>query len=101
MSLINLSLKHGRSLDEARSSLEKAVGEVHGLLKSMVQRTEWSPDRNRVRIDGTGFWVEMTVDAESVHATGDIPFLGSLLGGPIAGGLKQIVEKSFQKKLPG
>jgi len=54
-----------------------------------------------VRIDGTGFWVEMTVDAESVHATGDIPFLGSLLGGPIAGGLKQIVEKSFQKKLPG
>ncbi len=97
--MINLSLKHGRSLDEARSSLEKAVADVHGHLKSMVRRTEWSPDRNRVRIDGTGFWVEMTVDAEHVHATGDMPFLGGWLGGPIAGGLKQIVENTFRKKL--
>ena len=103
MSLINLSVKHGRSLDEARSNLEKAVGDVHGLLKSMVRRTEWSPNRDRVRIDGTGFWVEMKVDAEHVHATGHIPFpfLGGFLGGPIAGELKQIVEKTFQRKLSG
>jgi hypothetical protein len=99
MALINLSLKHGRSLDEARASLEKAVGDVHGLLKSMVRRTAWSPDRDRVRIDGTGFWVELTVDAEHLHASGDIPFLGGLLGGPVAAGLKQVVEKAFQKKL--
>ena len=50
---------------------------------------------------GTGFWVEMIVDAEHVHATGDIPFLGGLLGGPLGGGLEQIVEKTFHKKLPG
>jgi hypothetical protein len=100
MSLINLSVKHGRTLDEARSRLEAAVTEVRGLFGAMVQRAEWSADRNRVRIDGAGFWVEMTVDEQHVHATGDLPFLGNLLGGPLAGGLKQIVEKTFQKRLP-
>jgi hypothetical protein len=65
----------------------------------MVQRVAWSPDGNRVRIDGAGFWVEMTVDELHVHAMGDMPFLGNLLGSPLAQGLKQIVEKTFQKKL--
>jgi hypothetical protein len=100
MSLINLSVKHGRTFEEARTRLEMAVHEVRGLFGAMVQRAEWSADRNQVRIDGAGFWVEMTVDEQHVHATGDIPFLGNLLGGPLAGGLKQIVEKTFQKKLP-
>ncbi|HZW32914.1 MAG TPA: polyhydroxyalkanoic acid system family protein [Isosphaeraceae bacterium] len=100
MALINLSVKHGRTLEEARSRLEMAVNEVRGTFGAMVQRAEWSTDRNKVRIDGAGFWVEMTVDEQHVHATGDLPFLGNLLGGPLAGGLKQIVEKTFQKKLP-
>src|SRR5262249_28864165 len=81
MSLINLSVKHGRSLDEARSRLETAVHEIRGLFGAMVQRAEWSADRNHVRIDGAGFWVEMTVDEQHVHASGDILFLGNLLGG--------------------
>jgi hypothetical protein len=99
MSLINLSVKHGRTLEDARSRLEAAVAEVRGKFGPMVQRAEWSPDRNKVRIDGAGFWVEMTVDEQHVHATGDMPSLGNLLGSPLAGGLKQIVEKTFQKKL--
>jgi hypothetical protein len=41
----------------------------------------------------------MWVDAQNVHATGDIPILGELLGGPLASGLKQIVQQAFQKKL--
>ena len=100
MSLINLSLKHGRTLPEARTSLEKAVGDVQGLFAGMIQRADWSSDRNRVRMEGTGFWVEMSVDDQHVHATGDIPFLGGLLGGPLAGGLKKVLEQTFQKKLP-
>jgi len=99
MSLINLSVKHGRTLEDARGRLEVAVNEVRRRFGAMVQRAEWSPDRNTVRIDGVGFWVEMSVDEQHVHATGDLPFLGNLLGGPLAGRLKQIVEKTF-KKLP-
>jgi hypothetical protein len=39
----------------------------------------------------------MWVDAQNAHATGDIPILGQLLGGPLASGLKQIVQQAFQK----
>jgi hypothetical protein len=99
MSLVNVSLKHGRNLSEARTSLEKAVSDVQGMFGGMIQRADWSADRNRVRIDGAGFWVEMSVDDQHVHATGDIPFLGGLLGGPLGGGLKKVLEDRFQKKL--
>jgi hypothetical protein len=99
MSLINLSLKHGRTLPEARASLEKAVKDVQDMFGAMIQRADWSSDRNRVRMDGAGFWVEMSVDDQHVHATGDIPFLGGLLGGPLGGGLKKILEQRFPKKL--
>ncbi len=100
MPLINLSVKHGRTLDEARTRLEAAVTEVSRSFGPMVRRVEWAADRAGVRIDGSGFWVEMRVDAQDVHATGDIPVLGGLLGGPLASGLKQIVQQTFQKKLP-
>jgi hypothetical protein len=42
----------------------------------------------------------MWVDARDVHATGDIPILGALLGGPVASGLKQAIEQTFRRKLP-
>ena len=97
MPLIDLTVKHGRTPEEARSRLEHAVAEANRKFGAMLRRTEWSPDRNRVRLDGTGFWAELWVDAEEVHATGDIPLLGGLLGGPVAAGLKQIVQQTFQK----
>ena len=98
MSLINLSLKHGRTAAEARTSLEKAVGDLQGLFGTLIQRADWSSDRNRVRLDGAGFWVEMSVDDQHVHATGDIPFLAGLLGGPLGDGLKKILEETVSEE---
>ena len=100
MSLIKLSLKHGRSLEEARSHLEAAVYKVHSQFKTFIQHVTWSADRNRVRLDGLGFWVEMWVDALEVHVSGDLPVLGRLFGSPIATALQRIVRETFQKKLP-
>lgn len=99
MSLITLSVKHGRTLDEARQRLETTVSQVQSQFASMIERTEWSADRNTVRLVGKGFWIDMRVDAVEVHVVGDIPLLGRLLGGPLTAGLKRIVEKNFQKKL--
>ena len=65
----------------------------------MVQNVDWSDDRNCVKLTGTGFVVEMRVDATEVHVTGDIPILGKLLSSPLAAGLKQIVQQNFQKPL--
>lgn len=99
MPLINLSVKHGRTLEEAQSHLETAVDKVHSQFRALVRQVAWSADRSRVRLDGAGFWVEMWVDAQEVHASGDIPLLGGLLGSPVATGLKQILQQTFQKKL--
>jgi len=100
MSLINLSVKHGRSLEEARCHLEAAVHKVHSQFKALIQQVTWSADRTRVRLDGLGFWVEMWVDALEVHVSGDLPVLGRLLGSPMATALQRIVQQTFQKKLP-
>jgi Putative polyhydroxyalkanoic acid system protein (PHA_gran_rgn) len=98
MPLTNLTFVHGQTFEEARRRLEKAVHEVTSQFGG-VRRVDWAADRNRVKLEGAGVWVEMWVDARNVHATGDIPILGELLGGPLASGLKQIVQQAFQKKL--
>jgi hypothetical protein len=99
MSLIKLSLKHNRSLEAARTQLETAVNQVQSRFGSMLQRVEWSADRNIVKMYGTGFEVEMYVDAQEVHVNADLPFLGGLLGNPFVAGLKSIVQQTFHKRL--
>ena len=100
MPLIDLTLQHGQTLEEARRRLEMTVNEVTGKFGSMVQRVEWAADRSRVKLSGVGFWIEMSVDSQAFHAMGDIPMLGRLLSGPLVSGLRQIVQRTFQKNLP-
>jgi hypothetical protein len=98
--LIDLKLQHGQTFEEARRRLALAVREVDARFGSMIRSTKWAADRSRVRLDGVGFWLEMSVDAQVLHARGDIPIVGRLLGGPLISGVKQIVERIFQKRLP-
>jgi len=100
MPVLNLTVQHGRTIDEAKRGLETAVNRVSGQFGNLVRRVEWAPNRERVRLEGVGFWAELWVDAQAVHAMGDIPLLGQLLGGRFAENLKQIVQQTFQKKLP-
>jgi hypothetical protein len=99
MSLITLSFKHGQTLDAARSDLEKAVQDVRGKLGPMLRNEEWAADRNSVRLSGTGFKADLRVDSQEVHVAMDVPMLGSLLGNPIASGVKEILQKTFRKQL--
>jgi Putative polyhydroxyalkanoic acid system protein (PHA_gran_rgn) len=99
MSAIELTVKHGRNLEEARTQLERAVEQVRSQFGLMVQRVDWSADRNQVTLAGTGFVIEMRVDVTNVYVTGDIPILNKLLGSPVVAGLKHIVQQNFQKRL--
>ena len=99
MSVINVTLQHGQTHEEARRRLEAAVQQVSGQFGAMVRRVQWTEDRNRVKLEGVGFWAEMWVDPREVHATGDIPILGGLLGSSLGTGLKQILQQTFQKQL--
>jgi hypothetical protein len=99
MPLINLTLEHGRTLEEARRHLETTVHQVSAQLGSVVRRVEWEADRSRVKLEGIGFWLEIWVDAQVLHATGDVPILGGLLGSSLSSRLKQILQVTFRKKL--
>ena len=100
MPLIQLSVQHGQTFDEAKKRLETAVHEVQSRFGTLVRQVEWSTDRSQVRLEGVGFWIEMRVDAQAVHVSADIPVLSRLLGGSVTTRLKEIVERTFQLKLP-
>ena len=100
MPLVNLSVQHGYTFNEAQRCLETAVHEITSRFGTLVRRVEWSTDRRQVRMEGIGFWIEMWVDAQAVHVSADIPVLGRLLGGSVTTRLKEIVQRTFQQKLP-
>ena len=100
MSLVQLSVQHGHTFDEAKKSLETAVHEIQSRFSTLVRQVEWSTDRSQVRLEGSGFWVEMQVDAQAVHLSADIPVLGRLFGGSVTTRLKEIIQRTFQPKLP-
>ena len=55
MPLLNLTVQHGRSLDDARRGLETAVQRISGQFGPLVRRVAWAPDRDRVKLEGAGF----------------------------------------------
>jgi hypothetical protein len=66
MSLITLTIQHGQTRDEARRRLETAVHDISTRFGAMLRRVEWAADRNRVRLERVGFWIELWVDAHAV-----------------------------------
>ena len=99
MPLIKMSVKHGRTLEDARGRLEMAVGEAKQRFGVLIQRVEWGENRDWVKLHGVGFQAEMRIDVAEVHVTGDIPMLTSFLGSNFAASLKTIVQQTFQKRL--
>ena len=100
MPLMHLSVQHGHTFDEARKRLETAAHDITSRFGTLVRRVEWSTDRSQVRLEGIGGWIAMQVDAQVVHVSADIPVLGRLLGGSVTPGLKEILQRTFQYKLP-
>ena len=104
MPLVNVSVKHNTTFDDAKKRLEEAVADVQTRFAAAVKNVTWGPDRTAVTLTGPGVIIELKVDAEHVHATGDIPLLGSLLGSglgkKISEGLKGTLTRHFPKGIP-
>jgi hypothetical protein len=100
VSLIDLKFQHGQTVDEARRRLQSTVDEVQRQFGAAIRSATWSSDRDRVELEGVGFWVEIAVDAQLLHAKGDVVLLGQLLGGRMKAGLSRILERTFHKSLP-
>lgn len=101
MPLMTLAVQHGHTLDEARRRLKTAVSEFTSRFGTLVRRVEWSLDRSQVQLEGSGVWIELRLDEQMVHVSMDIPVLGKFLGGAVITKLKEILQHSFQPKLPG
>jgi len=101
MPLMTLSIQHGRTFDEARRHLETTVHEITSRFGTLVRRVEWSTDRSQVRLEGIGLWINIQVDVQAVYLSADLPVLGRLLGGSVTTRLKEILQRTFQQKLPG
>jgi hypothetical protein len=99
MPLITLSLKHDKTLDEAQQLLRTVVEQIRSQFGMLIQKVSWSEDSCEVRLDGLGFWMEMSVDEVLLHVAGDLPLLSQLLGGPATAGIQQIVQQTFRKQL--
>jgi len=101
MSTLNLSIQHDRTLDDARATLRQAVDQTTARFGALVRGVDWSPGGDAAHVRGAGFTVDLRIDATHVHVSGDIAGLRGILGGPVAGGIKQIVQRVFQKRLGG
>lgn len=103
MPLVNVSVKHNTTFDDAKGRLEGAVADVQSKFAAVVKNVTWSPDRTAVTLAGPGVIVELKVDAEHVHATGDVPLLnllGSSFGKRISDGVRGALQKHFPKGIP-
>jgi len=99
MSLMKFSVKHERSLDEAKEVLQQTVDDVNRHFGMLINKVEWNDERTDVMIDAKGADIHVWIDALEVHLTCDVPLLGKLLGGPVVETLKGLVQDRFQKKL--
>lgn len=97
MPLFHVSVRHGRTESDARGRLAEAVDQVRGRFGPVVQRVEWSPDRDAATVAAAGVVLTMRVDPEEVHVSGEIPVLGTLLGRPVEAGVRQIVQQTFAR----
>ena len=93
-------MEHGASLTEARGRLRTAVSQLQATLPSAVQRVDWSGDETAVKLTGKGFDLQLRVDETRIYASGNLALLGGLLSGPVGTGLRQILQRTFSKRLP-
>ncbi|CAN5907725.1 hypothetical protein BH23PLA1_BH23PLA1_27950 [soil metagenome] len=99
MPLFNVSIEHHRTYEDAKGRLTLAVDQAQEKFGPLIQRVEWSESRDSVELSGAGFLTVIRVDSRSVHATGDAPLLGRLLGSDVAQGIKGILRQVFPKSL--
>ena len=99
MSLTNLSVKHGQTLEQARARLDETVRDVCGRFSVLVRGVDRDAQQDLVKIRGAGFEIELRVDAQDVHLRGDTSILSSLLGNQFVTSVKGALERTFQKRL--
>ncbi len=100
MAALNMSVKHGQPFEVAKANFEKGISAAQAQYGKYVKQVEWSDDRTSARLSGSGYSVDLRLDGESIHATGEVPFFVRFLEGPIRKFVEQTLQSGRGSGLP-
>jgi hypothetical protein len=82
MARLNIAVDHGQTLKTVQANFERAVLAAQARFSGWVDRLDWSADRTKVTVAGTGFEVDVWYDEQKVYAHGTVPLAFKLFEGP-------------------
>lgn len=88
MADISIRRAHGATFDEAKSKVEKIVGDVQREFPSLVDSVDWNDDRTEARVKGKAFSGQFLVDATDVAIDIDL----KLFARPFKGKVQEKIE---------
>lgn len=91
MATLNMSVKHGRPFEVAKTNFDKGILAAQEKHHLYIKTVEWSQDRTSAKLSGPGYEVTLHVDQDSVHANGSVPFFVKFMEGPI----RKFVEETL------
>lgn len=91
MAALKMSVKHGQPFAVASANFDSGISRAEAKFRSQIRQVEWSDDRSSATLKGPGFEVLLKVDADSVHATGHVPFFFKLFEGQ----MRKFVEETL------
>jgi hypothetical protein len=94
MAALDTSVKHGQPWDTALANFERGVLSAQAQYGSYIRKVDWAEDRTSARLTGPGFDVLLSVDKESVRASGVVPFFVRLMEGPIRRFVQEAIKSS-------
>lgn len=97
MAELNITVKHGQSLDDARINFEKAITAAHKEHGHWIKTVEWSDDRTSAILSGPAYRVTLSFDEQNVHVRGTIPLALKLLERPIRRFVEELLERDRNK----
>jgi hypothetical protein len=93
MAKLNIAIDHGQTPAVARVNFERAITAAVERFGKWIQRADWSPNRDSVKMAGPGFDVELSYDDQKVYARGTVPIAFRLMEMPIKAFLKQALGR--------
>lgn len=97
MADITLSRSHAFALDDARARLEKLLTKFQASKPDLIEKIEWSPDRNSAQAGGKYFKGQFRLSGNQVNVELDlIGFAAKLAKGMV----KERIEKALGEEFP-
>lgn len=92
MAGLNITVKHGQTIEAARANFYKAITEAHSEHSRWIRHVEWSDDRSSAVLSGPSYQITLSFDDQNVYARGNVPLPIKLL---VAGPVRRFVEQSL------